>query len=136
MSQCQPWYYQVFLFPSRKNEILSLLSSNMILGDLIVRPLQSVESGLFTWWQKGLPTMLQLSDQIGNLISALENVDRLKLSRKSPEKVTLRLSLNMIDDANNETSFPHRLLLTNRQAWSFSKAFPNNLSASTKFLKT
>ena len=42
----------------------------------------------------------------------------------------------MIDDANNETSFPHRLLLTNRQAWSFSKAFPNNLSASTKFLKT
>lgn len=60
--------------------------------------------------------MLQLSDQIGNLISALENVDRLKLSRKSPEKVTLRLSLNMIDDANNETSFPHRLLLTNRQA--------------------
>ena len=42
----------------------------------------------------------------------------------------------MIDHANDKTNFPHKLLLTNRQAANFRKAFANNLSANIKFSKT
>ena len=40
----------------------------------------------------------------------------------------------MIGD--NETSFPHKLLLTNRQVSNLRKAFANNLSADIKLTKT
>ena len=40
----------------------------------------------------------------------------------------------MIGD--NETNFPHKLLLTNRQVSNLCKAFANHLSADIKLLKT
>ena len=40
----------------------------------------------------------------------------------------------MIGD--NETDFPHKLLLTNRQVSSFRQAFSNHLSADIKLSKT
>ena len=40
----------------------------------------------------------------------------------------------MIDD--NETNFPHRLLLTNRQVSNIPKAFANNSSVDIKWTKT
>ena len=40
----------------------------------------------------------------------------------------------MIGD--NETSFPHKLLLTNRQISNFCKAFANHLSKDIKLSKT
>ena len=40
----------------------------------------------------------------------------------------------MIGD--NETNFPHKLLLTNRQVSSLCKAFANDLSADIKLSKT
>ena len=40
----------------------------------------------------------------------------------------------MIDD--NETNFPHQLLLTNRQVANIRKAFTNNSSIDVKLLKT
>ena len=43
-------------------------------------------------------------------------------------------SLNKIGNSNNESNFPHELLLTNRQVANLSKAFPNN--SSTKLSKT
>ena len=47
----------------------------------------------------------------------------------------LRLSSNMVDNSNNETNFPHKLLLTNRQILSLRKAFNNHTSADIKFSK-
>ena len=44
--------------------------------------------------------------------------------------MVLRLSSNMIGD--NETYFPHRLLLTNRQVANLCKAFANHLSTDIK----
>ena len=40
----------------------------------------------------------------------------------------------MIDE--NETNFPHKLLLTNRQVANLRKAFTNNSSSDIKFSKT
>ena len=61
-------------------------------------------------------------------------LNEFKSAVKNENEVVLRLSSNMIDD--NETNFPHKLLLTNRQVSSLRKAFANNLSADIKLSKT
>ena len=48
----------------------------------------------------------------------------------------LRLSSNMIGNSNDETNFPHKLLLTNRQVANLRKVFPNYLSTDIKLSKT
>ena len=42
----------------------------------------------------------------------------------------------MIGNSNHETSFPHKLLLTNRQVSNLSKAFANKSSTDIKLSKT
>ena len=61
-------------------------------------------------------------------------LSRLKSAIKNKTEVVLRLSCNMIGD--NETDFPHKLLLTNRQVSNLCKAFANHLSADIKLSKT
>ena len=61
-------------------------------------------------------------------------LSKLKSTIKNESEVVLRLSLNMI--GNNETNFPHELLLTNRQVLNLRKSFANNSSADIKLLKT
>ena len=53
---------------------------------------------------------------------------------KNENKVVLRLSSNMIGD--NETNFPHKLLLINMQVSNLRQAFANLLSADIKLPKT
>ena len=57
-------------------------------------------------------------------------LNKFKLAIKNENEVVLRLSSNMIGD--NETNFPHELLLTNRQVSNFRKAFSNHLPANIK----
>ena len=61
-------------------------------------------------------------------------LNKLKSAIKNENEVVLRLSSNMIGD--NETNFPHKLLLTNRQVANPLKAFANYLSTDIKLLKT
>ena len=61
-------------------------------------------------------------------------LNKLKLAIKNENEIVLRLSLNMIGD--NETNFPRKLLLTNRQVANLRKAFTNNSSANIKLSKT
>ena len=42
-------------------------------------------------------------------------VNKLKSGIKNCTEVTLKLSLIVVDDSNDEKSFPHKLLLTNTQ---------------------
>ena len=51
-------------------------------------------------------------------------LNKLKSAIKNKSEVVLRLSSNMIGD--NETNFPHKLLLTNRQLSNLCKAFASN----------
>ena len=60
-------------------------------------------------------------------------LNKLKSAIKNETEVVLRLSSNMIDD--NEASFLHELLLTNRQVANIRKAFANNSSNDIKLSK-
>ena len=60
-------------------------------------------------------------------------LNKLKSAIKNETKVVLRLSSNMIRD--NETNFPHRLSLTNRQVANLRKAFTNHLSTDLSYQK-
>ena len=61
-------------------------------------------------------------------------LNKLKSAIKNKNEVVLRLSSNVIGD--NETYFPHKLFLTNRQVSNLRKAFANHVSADTKLSKT
>ena len=61
-------------------------------------------------------------------------LNKLKSAIKNETEVVLRLSSNMI--GNNETNFPHELLLTDRQVSSLCKSFANNSSADIRLSKT
>ena len=61
-------------------------------------------------------------------------LNKFKSAIKNETEVVLRLSSNMIGD--NETNFPHKLLLTNRQFLNLREAFANNSSADIKSSKT
>ena len=61
-------------------------------------------------------------------------LNKLKSAIKNESEVVLRLSSNML--GNNETNFPHELLLTHRQVSSLRKSFANNSSADVKLSKT
>ena len=50
--------------------------------------------------------------------------------------MTLRLSVNMIGNSDDEANFPHKLLVTNRQVGNLRKAFPNHTSTDIKLSKT
>ena len=59
-----------------------------------------------------------------------------KSAIKNETDAVIRLSPNMIGDSNDETNFPHELLLTDRQVSSIRKAFDNNSSVDIRFSKT
>ena len=61
-------------------------------------------------------------------------LNKFKSAIKNENGVVLRLLSNMIGD--NETNFPHKLLLTNIQVSNLRKAFGNHSSADIKLSKT
>ena len=74
--------------------------------------------------------------QHNSLNAKLSNskLNKLKSAIKNETGVVLRLSLNMVGD--DETNFPHKLLLTNRQVENLRKAFANKSSTDIKLSKT
>ena len=62
-------------------------------------------------------------------------LNELKSTIKNETDLVLRLSSNIICNSDDETNFPHKLLLTNRQTLSLRKAFNNHTSADIKFSK-
>ena len=61
---------------------------------------------------------------------------KLRSAIKNKTDVILRLSSNMIGNSDNETNFPHKLLLTNRQVANLRRAFTKYLSTDIKFPET
>ena len=72
--------------------------------------------------------------QYSNLNVKLSNsqLDKLKSAIKNGTDVVLRFSSNMIGNSDDETNFPHKLLLTNRQVANLRKAFANHTSIDIK----
>ena len=63
-------------------------------------------------------------------------LNKLKSSTKNETDVVLRTSSNMVGNSNDNTNFPHELLLTNRQFANIRKAFANHLSTDIELSKT
>ena len=63
-------------------------------------------------------------------------LSKLKTAIKDENDVVLRLSSNMVGNSNDNTNFPHELLLTNRQVANICKAFAKNTSIDIKLSKT
>ena len=61
-------------------------------------------------------------------------LNKFKSAIRDETEVVLRLSSNMIGD--NETNFPQKLLLTNRQVANLHKAFANHSPTDIKLSKT
>ena len=59
-------------------------------------------------------------------------LNKLKSAIQNETFAVLRLSSNMIGNSDDETNFPHKLLLTNRQVASLRKNFANQTSAYIK----
>ena len=71
-----------------------------------------------------------------NVKLSTSQLNKLKSTIKNENDVVIRLSPNMIGDSNDQTNFPHELLLTDRQFSSIRKAFANNSSVDIKFSET
>ena len=72
--------------------------------------------------------------QYNNLSLKLSNsqLNKLKSSIKNETDVVLRISSNMVGNSNDNTNFPHELLLSNRQVENIHKAFANHSSTDIK----
>ena len=67
-----------------------------------------------------------------NIKLSILQLNKLKSPIKNETEVVLRLSLNMIGNFDDETNFPDKLLLTNRQVAGLRKAFANNSPVNIK----
>ena len=63
-------------------------------------------------------------------------LSKLKSAIKNETDVVLRLSSNMIVNTDDNTNFPHELLLPNRQVAKLRKAFAKNTSTDIMLSKT
>ena len=84
-----------------------------------------------------------LTAQIRNFWSIPWNVklsnsqlNKLKSGIKNSSEVTLNLSSNVIDDSNDESNCPCKLLLADRQTSKVHKSFENNFWGNMKLSKT
>ena len=76
--------------------------------------------------------------QYNSLSVKLSNsqLSKLKSPTKNKTEEVLRLSLNIVGKSDDETNFPHKLSLTNRQVANLRKAFANYLSTDILLSKT
>ena len=76
--------------------------------------------------------------QYNSLNVKLSNSERNQLESavRNETDVVLRLSSTMIGNSDDETNFPHKLLLTNRQVLTLRKVFSNHTSADIQLSKT
>ena len=63
-------------------------------------------------------------------------LNKLKSGIENGTEVSLNLSSNLIGNFNDETNFPHKILLTDTQVSKIRKAFATGSSANIKFSKT
>ena len=70
-----------------------------------------------------------------NIKLSNSQLNKLRSAIKIVIDLVLRLSSNMVANSDDETNFPHKLLLTNRQTLSLRKVFNKHTSADVKFSK-
>ena len=71
-----------------------------------------------------------------NVKLSYSQLNKLQSSIKNETDVVLRISSNMVGNSNDNTNFPHELLLNNRHVANIRKAFANHSSTDIKLSKT
>ena len=71
-----------------------------------------------------------------NIKLSNSQLSKLKSAIKNETDVVLRLSSNMIGNSDDNTNFPHELLLTNRKVANLRKAFAKTTSTNIELSKT
>ena len=71
-----------------------------------------------------------------NSLSVKLQLNKLKSGIQNGIQITLNLSSHVPGESDDETSFYHKLLLTNTQVSKIRETFANVSSANIKFLKT
>ena len=71
-----------------------------------------------------------------NVKLSKSQLNKLKSSIKNETDVVLRISSNMVGNSNDNTNFPHELLVTNREVANIRKAFAKIKSIVIKLSKT
>ena len=61
-----------------------------------------------------------------NVKLSSSQLNKIKSAIKNGTDIVLRLSSSIVNNSDDETSFPHKLLLTNRHTLSLRKAFNNH----------
>ena len=61
-------------------------------------------------------------------------LNKLRSGTKDGTGITLKLSSNVVGTSNDDTNFPHKLLLINTQVLRLRKTFSNGSSANIKLL--
>ena len=59
-------------------------------------------------------------------------LNKIKSSIKNETDLVLRISSNMVSNSNDNTNFPHELLLNNREVANIRKTFAKNTSTDIK----
>ena len=85
----------------------------------------------FNFYQSKMTQYNSLNAKLSN-----SQLNKLKSAIKSKREVVFKVSSNMIGNSDDETNFPHKLLLTNRQVSNLRKASENNLSTDIKLSNT
>ena len=65
-------------------------------------------------------------NQSKNLTVKLSQFNKLKSTKKNATEVILKLKSNMLINSYDETNFPYKLLLTDRQVSKICQYFANN----------
>ena len=65
-------------------------------------------------------------NQSKNLTVKLSQFNKLKSTKKNATDVILKLKSNMLSNSYDETNFPYKLLLTDRQVSKICQYFANN----------
>ena len=71
-----------------------------------------------------------------NVKLSKSQLNKLKSAIKNKTDFVSRLSSNMIGNSEDETNFPHKLLLTNIKVANLRRAFANHTSTDIKLSKT
>ena len=71
-----------------------------------------------------------------NLKRSNSQLNESKSVKQNESDVVLRLSSNMISNSKDETNFPHKLLLINREVANLCKGFANWTLANVKLSKS
>ena len=75
-------------------------------------------------------------DTSANVKLSNSQLNKPNSSIKNETDVVLRISSNMVGNSNDNTNFPHELLLTNREVANIREAFAKNTSTDIKLSKT